>query len=85
MSDTIIMCTRLLVMSEDSLCSSELASRDQKIKELNESFSSEHKLRVKTEKQREKLTAKLVRSTSHLTCAECYCKNNHCRGTQKKI
>ena len=46
----------------DTVCSSELASRDQKLQELNEKYSSEHKVRVKTEKQKDKLNVKLVSS-----------------------
>lgn len=44
----------------DTMCSSELASRDKKLQELNVKYSSEHKLRVKTEKHKDKLAAKLV-------------------------
>ena len=50
----------IAVYITDTLCTSELANRDQKIKELSESYSSEHKIRTKTEKQRDKLTTKLV-------------------------
>lgn len=49
----------------DSICSSELASRDKKLKELNEKYSSEHKLRVRTEKQKDKITVKLVSVHKH--------------------
>ena len=49
-----------IIVLLDTLCSSELASRDQKLKELSEKYSSEHKFRVKTEKQKDKLTIKLV-------------------------
>ena len=50
----------LSIYNLDSVCSTELASRDQKLKDLNEKYSSEHKIRVKTEKQKDKLVVKLV-------------------------
>ena len=48
------------IACSDSVCSSELASRDQKLMELGENYSTEHKLKQKAEKQRDKLATKLV-------------------------
>ena len=42
------------------MCSSELSSRDQKLKELENNYSTERKLKAKAEKQKDKLTEKLV-------------------------
>lgn len=37
-----------------------MKKREQQFKELSDKYSSEHKLRIKTEKQRDKLAEKLV-------------------------
>ena len=58
----------MLLLPEDSICSSELASRDKKLKELGDNYSTEHKLRVKTEKQKDKLTTKLVANRIPCVC-----------------
>lgn len=44
----------------DTVCSSELSDRDQKLKDLEDKYSRECKLKAKAEKQRDKLAEKLV-------------------------
>lgn len=53
--------------NNDSICSSELATRDKKFADLEERYSTEHKLRMKAEKQRDKLTSNLRNTTEELS------------------
>ena len=80
---TIIICYHYLP-SLDSICSSELKKRNEEIKEFHEKYSSEHKIRVKAEKQRDKLTDKLVSFTITLQLLTNLVLDIY-RGIQRKI